>query len=75
MRFLSKKLLTILLSIFFLWPSLISAETDYFNALGIQRFPDYPPAPLFSLPDLNGKTLHLADYKGRPLMLYFWATW
>ena len=29
----------------------------------------------FSLPDLNGTPIRLADLKGRALMLYFWATW
>lgn len=33
------------------------------------------PAPAFSLKDLNGKALTLADYKGKILILNFWATW
>lgn len=32
-------------------------------------------APAFSLRDLDGKTLRLADFKGRPVVLDFWATW
>jgi len=36
---------------------------------------DRPPAPAFSLPDLNGRTLNLADYKGKVILLDFWATW
>ena len=32
-------------------------------------------APLFSLPDLNGAPVRLADFKGRPVMLYFWTTY
>ena len=32
-------------------------------------------APLFSLPDANGAPVRLADFKGRPLMLYFWTTY
>ena len=31
--------------------------------------------PTFSLPDLNGMPVRLADLKGRALMLYFWTTW
>ena len=31
--------------------------------------------PSFSLPDLNGMPVRLADLKGRALMLYFWTTW
>lgn len=33
------------------------------------------PAPDFSLKDLNGKTVSLADYKGKTLIIDFWATW
>ncbi len=29
----------------------------------------------FSLTTLDGKTIHLSDYKGRPVVLNFWATW
>ena len=32
-------------------------------------------APGFSLPDLNGNKVSLASYKGRPLVVDFWATW
>ena len=33
------------------------------------------PAPEFSLPTLNGETLDLATYKGKVVLLDFWATW
>jgi peroxiredoxin len=33
------------------------------------------PAPDFALTDINGQPLHLADYKGRVVLLNFWATW
>jgi cytochrome c biogenesis protein CcmG/thiol:disulfide interchange protein DsbE len=32
-------------------------------------------APDFSLEDLNGKKLSLADYKGKALLINFWAIW
>ena len=32
-------------------------------------------APDFTLEDLNGKKLSLADYKGKALLINFWATW
>jgi peroxiredoxin len=33
------------------------------------------PAPEFTLKDSNGQTVHLADYKGKVVLLDFWATW
>ncbi len=32
-------------------------------------------APAFALVALNGKKVSLADYKGRPVLVNFWATW
>lgn len=32
-------------------------------------------APGFTLKDLDGKKVSLADYKGRPVLVNFWATW
>jgi cytochrome oxidase Cu insertion factor (SCO1/SenC/PrrC family) len=33
------------------------------------------PAPAFKLKSLEGKVTALADHHGRPVLLYFWATW
>jgi cytochrome c biogenesis protein CcmG/thiol:disulfide interchange protein DsbE len=33
------------------------------------------PAPAFTLEDLNDRKVSLADYKGKALLLDFWATW
>jgi peroxiredoxin len=32
-------------------------------------------APEFALPDLDGKTVRLSDFKGKVVVLDFWATW
>ena len=37
---------------------------------------EYTPKAIdFTLPDINGKTHTLADYKGKLIFLNFWATW
>ncbi|MCP2620297.1 TlpA family protein disulfide reductase [Candidatus Aminicenantes bacterium AC-334-K16] len=36
---------------------------------------EYPPAPDFTLTDLNGQTISLADFEGKVIFLNFWATW
>lgn len=32
-------------------------------------------APEFVLPDLDGKTVSLASFRGKPVLVNFWATW
>lgn len=36
---------------------------------------DTIPAPDFEVKDENGKTVHLSDFKGKPVVLNFWASW
>jgi thiol-disulfide isomerase/thioredoxin len=36
---------------------------------------DHPVAPVISLTDVEGKKLELAEYKGKVVVLDFWATW
>jgi len=33
------------------------------------------PAPEFALQDLDGQTVHIADFSGKVVILDFWATW
>lgn len=53
------------------------------NAIAIKTIAPLPvtdtllniTAPEFTLKDLNGNTIRLTDYKGKILVLDFWATW
>jgi cytochrome oxidase Cu insertion factor (SCO1/SenC/PrrC family) len=33
------------------------------------------PAPAFALSVIGGQPVTLAEQRGRPVLLYFWATW
>jgi cytochrome oxidase Cu insertion factor (SCO1/SenC/PrrC family) len=46
-----------------------------FSGLQIQPYDPPKPAPAFTLPDLNGKAVRLEDFRGKVVMLFFWATW
>ena len=40
------------------------------------RFPSRPyQAPEFELLDLNGNQVHLSDFRGKAIVLNFWASW
>lgn len=40
-----------------------------------KRTQEHRPAPDFSLPQLDGQTLQLSSYRGKVVLLDFWATW
>lgn len=33
------------------------------------------PAPEFQIPDINGQSISLKDFRGKAVLLNFWATW
>ena len=57
-----------------LLPLAVAAAPD-FAALDIQRYDPPRPAPGFSLPDLDGRPVRLADLHGKIVLLFYWATW
>jgi thiol-disulfide isomerase/thioredoxin len=42
---------------------------------GVTKIGRHPLAPEFSLPELSGQTLNLSAYRGKVVLLDFWATW
>lgn len=62
-----KKIL--LLSVIFLIPLLFMAFTSPLPSKVGDK------APEFKLKDLNGKEVKLSDYKGKIVLIDFWATW
>jgi cytochrome oxidase Cu insertion factor (SCO1/SenC/PrrC family) len=57
-----------------LLPLAVAAAPD-FAALDIQKYDPPKPAPGFSLPDLEGRPVRLADLQGKVVLLFYWATW
>ena len=44
-------------------------------SFGVQRFPEKTGAPPFTLKSLDGNSVALTQFKGKPLLLFFWGTW
>jgi peroxiredoxin len=45
------------------------------SSFGVQRFQEKKEAPSFSLNSLDGKPIALNDFRGKPVLVTFWATW
>jgi hypothetical protein len=57
-----------------LWAGVAAAAPD-FAALRLEPYDSPKPAPALALPDLEGKTRTLAEFRGKVVLLFFWATW
>jgi cytochrome c biogenesis protein CcmG/thiol:disulfide interchange protein DsbE len=69
-----KKLFTMCL-LMGLGSSPFSAWADPFEQLGVARPRTSKQAPDFVLHDLHGKKVSLNQFKGKPILINFWATW
>ena len=54
---------------------LLQTKDSFYNPSGGAQLAKGRPAPNFSLPDLDGQTVSLADYRGKVVLLNIWATW
>jgi cytochrome oxidase Cu insertion factor (SCO1/SenC/PrrC family) len=58
------------------WMSRITAaEPDYISASGLVRFDGDIDAPDFTLVAPDGTKISLSDFRGKVVLLNFWATW
>jgi cytochrome oxidase Cu insertion factor (SCO1/SenC/PrrC family) len=55
--------------------ALAAAAAPNFDAMQIQPYEPPKPAPALALPDLDGRTVQLQDFRGKVVLLFFWATW
>jgi peroxiredoxin len=53
----------------------LRSASDVFLRLNAEELNPPPPAPEFRLKDINGKSFSLRDYRGKVVLLNFWATW
>jgi cytochrome oxidase Cu insertion factor (SCO1/SenC/PrrC family) len=62
-----------------LWATVAAAQPAAAPAawekMGVQVYESPKPAPVFALPTLDGRSVRLEDYRGKALLLFFWATW
>lgn len=58
-----------------LWINTSRVDPDQFLRQGIQAPQEGLLAPDFSLETLEGTTVSLAEYRGRPVLINFWASW
>ncbi len=54
---------------------LLTQHRNVNTANRVTNIAQHPLAPEFSLPELTGQTLHLSAYRGKVVLLDFWATW
>ncbi len=52
-----------------------TAAAPNWAALDAQPYEPPKPAPVFALPDPDGKVTRLEDLRGKVVLLFFWATW
>jgi thiol-disulfide isomerase/thioredoxin len=72
-----KRLFSLLLFAFWFWSVQVlgAQEINYKLVPNLQQMNDSSPTPDFTLPDPAGKKVSLKDFRGKLVMLNFWATW
>ena len=54
-----------------------ASEAAAHDFQGLQAEPYQPrkPAPTFTLPSLDGRSVRLDELRGKVVLVFFWATW
>ena len=65
----------LILSLLLVLPAHAASMEDLLFDLELVPLDGRAPAPLSLQRLADGKTVRLADFKGRALLVYFWATW
>jgi hypothetical protein len=58
-----------------LTPASALAAAPDFGAVAVQPYEPRKPAPALALPDLDGRTVRLDDFRNKVVMLFFWTSW
>ena len=64
-----------LIAILTMMSSSALAHQEYFEMMGVALPKEEKSAPNFKLKNLVGDTVVLNSFKGKPVLLNFWATW
>ncbi len=74
------KRVSILRIVFGIWIVLIpwislNADADPLSEAGVLRFNKGVSAPDFAIKDVEGRLRNLKEFRGKVVLLDFWATW
>ena len=70
-----KSLLSAVICLLFLFSMQQIEAADPFEAAGAFRFNPGTLAPEFNLEDIVGNRVSLQDFRGKVVLIDFWATW
>jgi len=54
---------------------IVNAGEDLMAAAGVAKFKEGISAPPFTIEDVAGSSVKLEDFRGKVVLLNFWATW
>jgi cytochrome oxidase Cu insertion factor (SCO1/SenC/PrrC family) len=54
---------------------IVTASEDLMAAAGVTKFNEGIFAPTFTIEDVAGRSIKLEDFRGKVVLLNFWATW